>query len=246
MPYFDASVCAVPTTNKQKYIDHATRANSVFVENGATSVRECWQADVPHGKITDFYGAVAAKDDESVVFSWIEWPDKATSRKMFDHVPELMQSDDRFNPDKNPMPFDGARMIYGGFTPIVEHGRPTPGAHVQGFIVPVKADMQESYRQMAENAWTIFKEYGALRIIEAWQEDVPTGKQTDFFRAVKATPDERIVFSFIEWPSRAVCDAAGEKMQADERMQSPDVMPFDPARMVYGGFAPVVELGEGS
>ncbi len=77
---------------------------------------ECWGDDVPHGKTTDFFGAVKATPDETVVFSWIEWPDKPTR----DAGMKKMMEDPRFDPAKNPMPFDGARMIYGGFVPIYE------------------------------------------------------------------------------------------------------------------------------
>src|SRR3546814_14681152 len=90
------------------------------MEHGATRVVEGWEEDVPKGKINDFFGAVAFREDESIVFSWIEWPDKATRQAMADRMDEIMKSDERFNPEKNPMPFDGARMIYGGFDPVVE------------------------------------------------------------------------------------------------------------------------------
>ena len=86
------------------------------------------------------------------------------------------------------------------------------------------------------------KDYGAVRLIEAWQQDVPRGKQTDFFRSVKTQPGEKVVFAFVEWPSREVCDAAAEKMQANVQPPSADAMPFDGKRMIYGGFEPVVEL----
>src|SRR3546814_20204787 len=92
------------------------------MEHGATRVVECWEEDVPKGKINDFFGAVASREDESIVFSWIEWPDKATRQAMADRIDEIMKSDERFNPEKNPMPFDGARMIYGGFDPVVQEG----------------------------------------------------------------------------------------------------------------------------
>jgi uncharacterized protein YbaA (DUF1428 family) len=143
------------------------------------------------------------------------------------------------------MPFDGKRMIYGGFEPIVNEGKATPGSYVQGFILAVPADKQDAYRAMAQDAWGMFKGYGALRVVECWQDDVPEGKQTDFFRAVKAEPNENVVFSFMEWPSRAVCDAAAEKMKNDPNMQLPEgtEMPFDGKRMVYGGFNPVIALG---
>ena len=88
----------------------------MFVELGATRVLECWGDDVPEGTVTDFRRAVKAKDDETVIFSWIEWPDKATRDKA---MPKMMD-DPRTQPDQNPMPFDGKRLIYGGFAPIVE------------------------------------------------------------------------------------------------------------------------------
>ncbi|MBD9369697.1 DUF1428 domain-containing protein [Xanthomonas sp. XNM01] len=118
MAYIDGFVLAVPTANKQKFIDHARLGDSVFMEFGATRVVECWADDVPDGTLTDFRKAVQATADETVVFSWIEWPDKATRdagmQKMMDG------NDPRMDPEKNPMPFDGKRMIYGGFRPVME------------------------------------------------------------------------------------------------------------------------------
>jgi uncharacterized protein YbaA (DUF1428 family) len=115
---------------------------------------------------------------------------------------------------------------------------------VQGFVVPVPEDRREDYRKMAEHAWPLFAEYGATRHVEAWGDDVPHGKQTDFYRTIKAEPGEGVVFSFIEWPSREVCDAAAKTMQDDERMAPPGGMtlPFDGMRMIWGGFTPVYEL----
>lgn len=246
MAYIDGFVIAIPTENKDKFVTHATLGDSTFIDHGATRVLECWQDDVPKGKVTDFFGAVDAKDDESVAFSWIEWPDKETRDRMYGQMDELSKTDDRFSAEKNPMPFDGQRMIYGGFIPIVESGEGRRGSYVQGFIVPVRAEKREEYRKMATDVWDMFREYGALRVVEAWDDDVPEGKVTDFRRAVKAEADEKIVFSYMEWPSREVCNEASEKMMSDERMQTPEgmEMPFDPQRMVYGGFRPVVHLGE--
>ena len=119
MSYIDGFVIAVPTANKEKFIAHAKLGDSVFMDIGAVRVLECWGDDVPDGKLTDFRRAVQAKDDETVVFSWIEWPDKATRDAAMGRMDELMKTDDRFNPEKNPMPFDGKRMIYGGFSPVV-------------------------------------------------------------------------------------------------------------------------------
>ena len=114
MPYIGGFVAAVPTANKQKFIDHAHLGDPVFIEQGATRVVECWEDDVPHGKVTDFRRTVQAKPDESVVFSWIEWPDKATrdsGMAKFMNDPRVTAGGD--------MPFDGKRMIFGGFAPVV-------------------------------------------------------------------------------------------------------------------------------
>ncbi|MDJ0917243.1 MAG: DUF1428 domain-containing protein [Woeseiaceae bacterium] len=120
MSYIDGFVMAVPTANKQKFIEHGNSIDTIFTELGATRVVECWADDVPEGEVTDFGKAVQATAEEAVVFSWIEWPDKQTR----DAAMEKMMSDDfkdeRMDQEKNPMPFDGKRMIYGGFRPIVE------------------------------------------------------------------------------------------------------------------------------
>jgi uncharacterized protein YbaA (DUF1428 family) len=119
MTYIDGFVIAVPTANREKFINHADKGDSLFMELGATRILECWGDDVPDGKLTDFRRAVQATEDETVVFSWIEWPDKATRDAAFTRMQEMMTTDDRMNPEKNPMPFDGKRMIYGGFAPVV-------------------------------------------------------------------------------------------------------------------------------
>src|SRR5437868_15444342 len=113
MSYIDGFVIAVPKQNKQKFIEHAKRTDSVFIENGATRVLECWGDDVKDGKLTDFRRAVQAKDDEAVVFSWIEWPDKATR----DAAIAKVMNDPRMK--NQPMPFDGKRMTFGGFSPVL-------------------------------------------------------------------------------------------------------------------------------
>lgn len=76
MNYVDGFVIAVPTANKQKFIEHATTGDSVFMDMGALRILECWGEDVPDGETTDFRRAVKATSDESIVFSWVEWPDK--------------------------------------------------------------------------------------------------------------------------------------------------------------------------
>jgi uncharacterized protein YbaA (DUF1428 family) len=120
MSYIDGFVIAVPTANKQKFIDHAATADPMFKEMGAIRIVECWADDVPDGKVTDFRRAVQATEDETVVFSWIEWPDKETRDAAFKKMMDPENPDPRMDPAKNPMPFDGKRMIFGGFVPVVE------------------------------------------------------------------------------------------------------------------------------
>jgi uncharacterized protein YbaA (DUF1428 family) len=119
MSYIDGFVIAVPTANKQKFIDHAREFDKMFLDVGATRVVEGWGEDVPDGKVTDFRKAVQATAEETVAFSWVEWPDKATRdagmKKMMED-PKM----DPANPDNPPMPFDGKRMIFGGFAAVVE------------------------------------------------------------------------------------------------------------------------------
>ena len=92
----------------------------------------------------------------------------------------------------------------------------------------------------------IFMELGALRVVECWGDDVPDGKLTDFKRAVQATPEETVAFSWVEWPDKATRDAGMKKMMEDPRMDPSTPgnppMPFDGKRMIFGGFVPVVEV----
>lgn len=119
MAYIDGYVIAVRNADKQAFVDMANSIDKLFMDYGASRVVECWADDVPHGKLTDFYRAVQANDDEAVVFSWIEWPDKATRDSGMARLHEVMLSDERFDASKNPPPFDGKRMIFGGFVPVL-------------------------------------------------------------------------------------------------------------------------------
>ena len=120
MNYVSGFVFAVPEANRQKLIDHSKHCDSIFIELGALRVMQCWGIEVPTGKTTDFRRAVQAKADEAVVFSWIEWPDKATCDTAMEKMTTgEMKDDPRLDPKKNPVPYDGSRMIFGGFTPAV-------------------------------------------------------------------------------------------------------------------------------
>ena len=116
MGYVDGFVIAAPTAKKQDFIDYAHRVDILFKEYGALRVVECWGDTVPAGKKTDFFRAVEAREDETVIFSWVEWPDKATR----DAAMAKMIEDPRMDPKNDTPPFDGSRMIFGGFEKIIE------------------------------------------------------------------------------------------------------------------------------
>ena len=116
MNYIDGFVVAVPTANRERYRQQAEAAAIVFKENGALAVVECWGDDVPEGKLTSFPMAVKREANETVVFSWITWP----SRSVRDEGMKKSMADPRLQPGIQPMPFDGKRMIYGGFEVIVD------------------------------------------------------------------------------------------------------------------------------
>jgi uncharacterized protein YbaA (DUF1428 family) len=238
MTYVDGFVLAVPAASKDEFRKHAAEAAPLFRQFGATRVVESWGDDVPDGKLTDFKGAVQAKEGEVVVFSWFEYP----SREARDAANEKMRSDPRMQEIGAAMPFDGQRMIFGGFTPIVEAKGEGRMGYTDGFVCPVPAGKKEAYREMAAKAASVFQEYGAVRVVEGWGDDVPDGKVTDFRRAVKAEAGENIVYSWIEWPSKEARDQGWAKVMADERMKPDfDNMPFDGKRMFWGGFAPILD-----
>ncbi len=114
MHYIEGFVAPVPAANRQLYIDHAKEAAAVFKDHGALKLVECWGDDVPEGEKTSFPKAVQCKDDEVVVFSWVVWP----SREARDRGMKKIEADPRM--EENPMPFDGSRLIYGGFEMVVE------------------------------------------------------------------------------------------------------------------------------
>ena len=240
MTYVEGFVVAVPTANKEAYRKHAADAAPLFKEFGVARMVECWGDDVPDGKVNDFKGAVQAKPDETVVFSWVEYPDKATR----DAANQKMMSDPRMAQMGGEMPFDGKRMIIGGFDSIVDDAKGGDGktGYADGYIVPVPDANKEAYRELAQKMSGVFIDYGATRVVEAWADDVPDGKVTDYARAAHKKDGESIVYSWVEWPSKEARTQGWEKMMADERMKaSSENTPFDGARMIYGGFAPIVE-----
>jgi len=228
---------AVPSANRDAFIRHAHLAAEGFREAGMTGAVESWGEDVPHGKLTSFPMSVQAKPDETVIFSWYRWPSKAAQ----DDGMSRAMTDPRLDPEKNPMPFDGQRVIFGSFEPLVEIGAPRTGGFFDGFVIPVPKSKREAFRAFAAKCDPIFAEHGAVWIMETWELDVPDGRITDFRRAVAATPDEAIVFSWVQWPDRAARDAGNARIMEDPRFDGQDC-PFDMSRMIFGGFAPVVQV----
>ena len=236
MTYFEGFVVPVPEANKQAYRQSAAEGAPLFQEFGVQRHIEAWESDVPEGKVTDFHKSVDARPDEKVVFSWFEYP----NRQARDAANEKIMSDPRMKDMGANMPFDGQRMIMGGFEAIVEEGS-GHGSYTDGFVVPVPEGKRDAYRELAQKMAGVFREHGATRVVEAIADDVKHGKVTDFYRAVKAEDGETVVFSFIEWPDKQVRDDAWAKIMADESMKPEGDMPFSGQRMFWGGFEPIFD-----
>jgi uncharacterized protein YbaA (DUF1428 family) len=236
MTYFEGFLVPVPEKAREDYRKHAAEAAPMFHEFGVRRHFEAWDSDVPEGKVTDFRKAVDAKPDEKIVFSWFEYPNRAAR----DEANQKMMSDPRMKEMGESMPFDGTRMIMGGFDSIVEEGSER-GGYTDGFVVPVPEGKRDAYRELAAKMAKVFREHGANRVVEAIADDVQHGKVTDFFRAVKAEDGETVVFSFIEWPDKKTRDEAWAKIMADESMKPDGEMPFSGQRMFWGGFEPILD-----
>jgi len=239
MTYFEGFVVPVPEANRDAYRKHASEFAALVQDFGVRRMVESWDSDVPEGKNTDFRKAVDAKPDEKIVFSWFEYPGKAER----DAANEKFMSDPRMEEMGTNMPFDGKRMILGGFDAIVEEGS-AGGSYTDGFIVPVIEGKREDYQALASKMAKVFRQHGASRVIEAIADDVNHGEVTDFYRAVKAEDGETVVFSFIEWPDKATRDAAWQKIMADESLRPQGEMPFSGPRMFWGGFDKIVDTAE--
>ncbi|HET7816269.1 MAG TPA: DUF1428 domain-containing protein [Sphingomicrobium sp.] len=239
MTYFEGFVVAVPEGNKDAYLKQAREFAAICREFGIARHVEAWDSDVPDGKVTDFRKAVDARPDEKVAFSWFEYPDRSTR----DAANERIMSDPRIKEQFADMPFDGKRMIIGGFDAIVEEGS-AGGGYADGFVVPVPEDKRDAYRELASRMAKVFRQHGATRVVEAIGDDVKRGEVTDFYRAVKAEDGETVVFSFIEWPDKATRDEAWQKIMADESLKPEGDMPFSGQRMFWGGFEKILDTTE--
>ena len=239
MSYFEGFIAPVPEANRDAYVKHASQFASLSPEFGIKRHVEAWDDDVPEGKVTDFRKAVDAKPDEKAVLAFCENP----NRQARDAAPETYRSDTRMPDMGKNMPFDGKRMIMGGFDAIVEEGE-GGGSYTDGFVVPVPEGKRDAYRELASKMAKVFRANGASRVIEAIADDVQHGKVTDFYRAVKAEDGETVVFSFIEWPDKATRDEAWKAIMADESLKPTGEMPFSGQRMFWGGFEKIVDSAE--
>ena len=239
MTYFEGFIVPVPEANRDKYRQTANDFAKLVQDLGVQRQVEAWDSDVPEGKVTDFRKAVDAKDDEKVVFSWFEYP----NREARDKANQAFREDPKMAELGATMPFDGKRMVIGGFDAIVEEGGST-GGYTDGFVVPVPESKKEAYRELAAKMAKTFREHGANRVVESIADDVGHGKVTDFYRATKAEDGETVVFSFIEWPDKQARDDAWAKIMADESMKPQGDMPFNGQRMFWGGFEKIVDTAE--
>ena len=115
-------------------------------------------------------------------------------------------------------------------------------AYVDGFLIPVPDARKEDYRAHEEKWWPFFRDRGATGLMICWGDEVPPGTQTDFRRAVALQPGETVVFAWMTWPDKTTRDTAFAAMMADEIEMGE--MPFDGKRMIYGGFVPILTLGQ--
>ena len=239
MPYYTGSVTPVPKDKRDSYLQSLRRSWPLMQSRGAARMVETWGEDIQPGTQTDFLRAVQARDDEAVVFAWVEWPDKATSDAAW---ADIMENREEFANAMGELPYDGKRMIFGGFQSFVADGSDKGGGYYQGFLTPVPEGNRDAFEKLAHSAWEeMFRPSGCLGNHESWGDDVPHGKLTDMYRAVDAKDGEVIVMSWAGWPDRATCEEAGRKMRAAmEGKPMPD-MPFDGKRMIWAGFETIFD-----
>jgi uncharacterized protein YbaA (DUF1428 family) len=163
------------------------------------------------------------------------WPDRATC----DAATARMMNDERMKSGAE-MPFDGKRLIYAGFETAFDSGAAGKFGYVDGMVASVPTDRRAAFVEHARKFAALFKDKGALRLVDGWGVDVPDGKLTDFKRAVQAKDGETVVLGWIEWPDKATRDAGMGALMADPRMrESPPV--WNGPLAIFGGFVPVLD-----
>ena len=235
MPYFQGFVVPVKTENQQPYLAMAKKVAPIFAEHGSTGLIECWGEAVMDGKVTDFKKAVQATGDETVVLSWLWWPNRATC----DAAHQKIMADESMKPS-DPMPFDGKRMIFAGFDVVFDSGEAGKFGYADGVVASVPDSKRQEFIDRAEKAASLFREKGALRVVNGWGADVPAGKVTDFQRAVQAKPGETVIFGWIEWPDKATREAGMGALMNDPRMREIP-MAWNGPLAIFGGFAPILD-----
>lgn len=237
MAYVDGFLTPVPRAARAAFVAHAEGWAPRFLAMGALRVVECGEVEVPRGKVNDLAMAVALEEGEEVVLSWIEWPDRATRDAAHAKMGEMIAAD----PSLTEMPFDGKRMVFGGFAPAHDTGEAAAPGFIDGMVVPTGKGAEDLAAYAATTA-ALFLAHGALRTVSCAADDVPHGKWTDFHRAAAAAEAETPIFGWIEWPSRAARDAAwGALMGGSALGAAMASAPYDPMRMAAGGFSPLID-----
>jgi uncharacterized protein YbaA (DUF1428 family) len=235
MTYFQGFVTPVRVENKQAYLDLAKNTAPIFAGYGAMGHIECWGDDVMEGKTTDFRKAVHAQADETVVFARVWWRDKATC----DAATGKIMADDRMKPD-GPLPFDCRRMIYAGFEVSFDTGGSGRFGYLDSVVASVPDGNRQGFVDHATKVASLFRETGALRVVDGWGTDVPDGKVTDFKRAVQAKPGETVILGWIEWPDKPTRDAGMRALTQDQRMR--EIPPaWNDSLAIFGGFTPILD-----
>lgn len=237
MTYIEGFLTPVPVANRDAYLAHAERAAPLLKELGVVRMVETWSDDVPRGRINDLWGAVAATDGEAVAFSWFEYPDRAAR----DAASARIMADPRMADMMQDMPFDGRRMIWGGFDGVHEAGAASTPGYIDGVVLPVGAEGRDAYARHAAAMAPLLLAHGALRVMDAIADDVPTGETTDFPRAVRQAAGETVSYGWIEWPDRATRDAGWGAIMADPAMTAAGEPPYDGKRMIFGGFTVILD-----
>ena len=117
--------------------------------------------------------------------------------------------------------------------------------YINTYILSVPEENKAEYLSIAKTYIEVVAEYGALEVYENWELEVPTGEHTDYRKAVKAAPGEKIVMSWVIWPDRETAAKAHERLPQDERFQDMGEMPFNTKHMVLGGFEPLISYRKG-
>ena len=239
MSYVQGFLVPVPEEKREAYRAMAAQAAPIFAEHGAVRVVEAWADDVRDGQRTDMKKAVKAEAGETVVFSWIEWPDGATCEA----AGEKMMADERMQPPAGGMPFDGKRMVYGGFDVVHTAGAGGPTGYVDGIVARIPGGEAQTVVDFETRMEAFFFAQGATRMVSGLATDLKPGHTTDFLMAVAAKEGDAITFGWVEWPDKETRDKGMGAMMSNEGMAS--IPPaFDGPTAIFGGFVPILDTQE--